>query len=137
MTIIWPMLALVGLTFVVWLLMYYRRLSEMHAKKIKPQALATVSQAHDQLANVTAAENFANLLETPVLFYVLCLSLYVTNLATEAQILMGWIYVALRVVHSGIHVTSNHVVSRWFFYVLSTICLFVMWVIFAAAVLMH
>ena len=134
---IWPMISLVGLTAVVWVLMYHRRLSEMHARKIKPQELSTLSQAADKLTNVTAAENFSNLLETPVLFYVLCLALYVTGSATEVQIFLAWLYVALRVVHSGIHVTVNHVVSRWFFYVSSTLCLFAMWVIFATTLLMQ
>ena len=131
------MIALVGLTAVVWVLMYYRRLSEIHAKKIRPQSLAKVSEASEKLSDVTAAENFSNLLETPVLFYVLCLSLYVTNSVTEEQVLLAWIYVALRVIHSAIHVTSNHVVSRWIFYVASSLCLFAMWAIFATTILMQ
>ena len=137
MAIVWPTIALVGLTAVVWILMYYRRLSEIHAKKIKPQSLATVAQASEKLNDVSAAENFSNLLEAPVLFYVLCLWLYVTASVTEGQVVLAWLYVGLRVVHSVIHVTNNHVVSRWFFYVLSTVCLFTMWVIFATAILMQ
>ena len=38
------------------------------AQKINPQDLATLNQAAVQLDNVSAAENFSNLLETPVLF---------------------------------------------------------------------
>ena len=137
MTIFWPMIALVGLTVVVWVLMYSRRLAEMRSKGIAPRELATVSQAATKLSNVTAAENFSNLLEAPVLFYVLCLSLYLTNLVTEGQLLLAWVYVALRAIHSVIHVTSNHVVIRWFFYVASSLCLFVMWAIFATAILIQ
>ncbi len=137
MAIVWPTIALVGLTAVVWLLMYYRRLSEVHAKNIKPQSLATVAEASEKLTNVSAAENFSNLLEAPVLFYVLCLWLYVTASVTEGQVFLAWLYVGLRVVHSLIHVTDNHVVARWSVYVLSTVCLFAMWVIFATAILMQ
>ncbi len=137
MAIVWPTIALVGLTTVVWILMYYRRLSEVHAKKIKPQSLATVAEASEKLTDVNAAENFSNLLEAPVLFYVLCLWLYVTASVTEDQVFLAWLYVGLRVVHSLIHVTHNHVVARWSVYVLSMVCLFVMWVIFATSLVMQ
>ncbi len=131
--ILWPMIALVGWTGSIWLLMYIRRLSEMHLKKIKPQELATVEQAASRLTNVTAAENFSNLLETPMLFYLLCLAVYVTQQVNELLVIMAWLYVGLRIVHSIIHVTSNHVVTRWLAYVSSTICLFGMWLLFTAA----
>ena len=135
-SILWPMIALVGLTAAVWLLMYYRRLAEVHRKKINPQKLANVEQAASQLEDVNAAENFSNLLETPVLFYILCLALFVTASVTNALLIMAWIYVVLRAIHSFIHVTSNHVVSRWFVYVVSSLNLFAMWAIFASSLLM-
>lgn len=136
MPIFFPVLALVALTAIIWVLMYYRRLTEMWLKKISPQQLATVSQAADRLDNVSAAENFSNLLETPVLFYVLCLALYASESVTDTLVLLAWIYVALRVVHSLIHVTGNHVISRWMAYVVSTVNLFVMWGIFAMDLVM-
>lgn len=136
-TILWPMIALVALTAIVWLLMYIRRLSEVHRKKINPQDLATSYQADARLEDVTAAENFRNLLETPILFYVLCLALYVTEAVSSTLVFMAWVYVALRLLHSVIHVTSNHVVTRWMAYVASTLNLFVMWVIFAMYLMMH
>ena len=135
--IFWPVLALVGLTAIIWLLMYVRRLGEMHHKRIKPQDLATVSQAASQLKNVSAAENYTNLLEAPILFYLLCVILFFTGLVTDTQVMLAWIYVGLRAVHSLIHVTNNHVVSRWLAYVLSMVCLFGMWFLFASALLMH
>ena len=91
--------------------------------------------ASSKLKNVSAADNFSNLLETPVLFYAICIILFVTAEVTQFQLFLAWLYVALRAVHSLIHVTYNGVVHRWAVYVSSTICLFVMWGVFAKTLL--
>ena len=127
------MLLLVSITAIVWVLMYVRRLAEMRRSGIEPQSLATREQAAKRLVDVTAADNFANLLETPLLFYVICVILYVTDEVTRAQLGLAWLYVLLRGLHSLIHVTRNRVVPRWAAYVASTICLFAMWGLFALA----
>ncbi len=130
-TIFWPALALVFVTAVVWVLMYVRRLAEIRRERLDPQLLASSDQAAARLKDVTAADNFSNLLELPVLFYAVCLMLFVTGEVTQAQIILAWLYVLLRGLHSLIHVSYNRVVHRWAVYVASTICLFAMWVNFA------
>ncbi len=56
--------------------------------------------------------NYMNLLELPMLFYVACLVLYVTAGASSPAIALAWAFVALRVVHSVIHLTDNCVMHR-------------------------
>ena len=56
--------------------------------------------------------NYMNLLELPMLFYVVCLLLYVTGGASTPTIALAWAYVVLRVVHSAIHLSYNHVIHR-------------------------
>lgn len=53
-----------------------------------------------------------NLLELPVLFYVVGLMLYVTAGASSLVLALAWSYVALRILHSVIHLTYNKVVHR-------------------------
>jgi hypothetical protein len=48
-----------------------------------------------------------NLLELPVLFYVACLSLYVTGRGDQTALAIAWIYVGLRALHSLIHLSYN------------------------------
>lgn len=134
-SIFWPLIILVAITGMVWVLMYVRRLSEISRNNIDPQSLATSDLAQNKLRDVSAADNFANLLETPVLFYTLCLALFVTNEASQTQLTLAWLYVILRALHSLVHVTYNNVVHRWAVYMLSTICLFVMWAMFALSLL--
>jgi hypothetical protein len=126
-SIIWPVIALAGLTACIWVLMYVRRISEIRESKINPQSLATSENASARLKNVSAADNFSNLLEIPVLFYTVCVIFFITGEVAQFQLVLAWIYVALRFAHSLIHVTYNRVVHRWAVYVSSTIVLFMMW----------
>ena len=64
-----------------------------------------------------------NLLELPMLFYVVCLILYVAAGAARAAVFVAWSYVALRVVHSLIHLTYNHVLHRLSAFTLSNVAL--------------
>ena len=128
---IWlPVAAMVCLTALVWLKLYVDRLSEMRAKRIDPQAFASVRDAADQLEKTAAADNFRNLFEVPVLFYVLCVLLVLTASSTPGFVLAAWAYVGLRAMHSFIHVTYNRVVHRFLVYVASTLLLFGMWAAF-------
>ena len=115
--------------------MYVRRISEIKRSGIDPQLLATSELSESRLKDVSAADNFSNLLETPILFYAICIIIFVTDQVTQSQLALAWIYVALRALHSLIHVTYNKVIHRWVAYVLSTICLFIMWGSFAFSLL--
>ena len=132
---IWlPCAAMVGLTAAVWVKLYADRLGEMRAKRIDPQALAS-ARATAQLERPQAAENFRNLFEVPVLFYVLCVALVLNGGSTPGFVMAAWGYVALRVVHSLIHVTYNRVTHRFVVYVASTLLLFGTWAAFVARIL--
>ncbi|MEQ1527387.1 MAG: MAPEG family protein [Gallionella sp.] len=102
-----PCVALVVLTAMVWIRLYVERIGEMRARRIRPQVLASAREVTQALQNVNAADNFRNLFEVPVLFYVLCISLAVTQLATPLDILAAWSFVALRAAHSLIHLRKR------------------------------
>ncbi len=134
--IFWPMITQVGLTTFIWFIMYTRRLSEIRSRRINPQSLSTRQLSSDVLENVTAADNLHNLFETPVLFFAVCICLAVTGEVNPLQLTLAWTYVGLRAAHSIIHITYNRVVHRFIVYVISTVCLFAMWIIFAASLVL-
>ena len=80
--ILWPMCAQAGLVALVWLRLYAVRLTEIRARRIDPQQLARADEAAKLLANNSAADNLRNLFEIPVLFFAICLALYVTGFVT-------------------------------------------------------
>ena len=124
--ILHPLLALVLLTVIVGGVMFRRRVREMRARKIHPQAVATAALMATQLDDTGPADNFRNLFETPVLFYAAVLTVYAAALTSLPLVVLAWLYVALRVVHSAIHCTYNKVMHRFRAYAAS---LFVLWAI--------
>jgi len=122
-----PAVALVAVTAVVWVRMYVVRISEMRVRRIAPQSLATSRQAVEILHQTSAADNFRNLFEVPVLFYTLCLAVAISGADSALFAVGSWVYVLLRAVHSAIHCTYNNVTHRFIAYVSSTVLLFALW----------
>lgn len=133
--ILFPVLALVGLSFAVAITMFAQRVSEMRTRRIHPQAMATSVQRSQRLQATTGADNFANLFELPVLFYLLCLSLLATQTVGTGFVWSAWAFVALRALHSLIHLTYNRVMHRFVAYVAAFLVLAGMWVAFALVLL--
>ncbi len=128
---IWlPCTTMVLVTALVWIKLYADRLGEMRSRRISPQSLATAREAAGRLENSQAADNFRNLFEVPVLFYVLCIAIAVTGGSTPGLVAAAWAFVFLRALHSLIHVTYNRVTHRFTVYAASTLLLFGMWAAF-------
>lgn len=133
-----PCVALVALTAVVWICLYVERIKEMRSRSINPQSISTSCESAQALQYVKASDNFSNLFEVPVLFYVLCLALAITQNVSIGFVYGAWGFVALRAVHSFIHITYNRVMHRFYAYAASTVLLFGMWMGFGANLLaMH
>ena len=127
------MIALAGLTFAVALLIPIARFraaarGEVAAKDFRYGESANVP-GEVSLPN----RNFINLLEMPVLFYVLCLGLYVTRTADGIAMYGAWAYVLLRAAHSAVHLTYNNVFHRLGVYAASNVVLVALWVRWALA----
>ena len=132
---LWPVAAMVGLTMVVAGAMLAQRIGEMRQRRISPRTIATSTQMNATLERVNCADNFRNLFEAPVLFYVLCLALTITQLTSPWMLGAAWLYVATRAIHSAIHCTSNRVKHRFRAYVASSAVLVGMWVAFVVALI--
>lgn len=131
--LILPMLALIGLTILVWFYLFKQRLGVIKAKKIHPESLKT-PEGKMQLAGPTnyPAENMINLFEVPILFYVLSLMFIVTGTTDAVTVYLAWGYVGLRTIHSIIQCTYNKIMHRFKVYLVSCLVLFAM---FAKAVM--
>jgi hypothetical protein len=119
-----PLLAMVGLTLLVWLRLYQIRLAEMKRSRIDPQRLAG-SADKGLLKDTRASDNFMNLFEVPVLFYALVLATMQSGINDPLLLLLAWCFVALRALHSLIQCSYNRVMHRFSAYALATLALFV------------
>jgi hypothetical protein len=122
-----PAFAMVALTFVVWLRMYSSRIGEMKRERIHPQAVATSAQMAARLQDTRAADNYRNLFEMPVLFYLALLVAAIAGLVTPLSLGLAWTYAALRVVHSAIHCGYNRVRHRFYAFLASNVVLWALW----------
>lgn len=131
----WPAVAMVGLTFVVWVHMYRTRIAQMKRERIHPQAVATSAQAAAKLTDSRAADNFRNLFELPVLFYLAIVLAVQTAQVTALTLGLAWAFVALRIAHSAIHCTYNKVMHRFYAYISGASALWVLWAVLAFGLL--
>ena len=128
--ILYPMCALAGLTGAVLLLIPLARFRAVAQGAVTARDFALGESARVPEATRIPNRNFMNLLEVPLLFYVVSLSLYVTDTATSTALALAWIYVALRAVHSAIHLTYNHVIHRLAAFATSNFVLVALWILF-------
>ena len=132
--ILQPMLAMMVLTAVVWFVLYAKRLPAMRKAGRSPQDYTTPDKGAAILPEAVSypAHNFRNLFELPVLFYALCLYLFVTASAERPDVIAAWAFVGFRALHSLIHSTVNIVMARFLAYLAATL---VLWFMLSRAVL--
>lgn len=124
-TILLPMLALAALTFIVSFLIPLRRFNRKHGLSQDDFAVGESERVPTEVS--LPNRNFANLFEAPVLFYPAVLAFYVTGTAEVIAVGLAWAYVALRVLHSIVHVTTNVVRFRALYFTLSMLVLMALW----------
>lgn len=126
--ILLPLLAMVALTFLVWIYLYITRIREMNRKGIDPQRLAENAQKLSLLTESAGpSDNFRNLFEMPVLFYLAVLLSLVLLIQDAMLVQLAWVFVALRAAHSLVHCTYNRVMHRFLVYFTSSLVLILMW----------
>ena len=125
----WPAVAMVALTIVVWFRMYTTRIAQMKRERIHPQAVALSAQAAAKLTDSKAADNFKNLFELPVLFYLALVLAAETAQVNALTLTLAWLFVALRVAHSAIHCGYNKVYHRFYAYLVGGFALWALWAV--------
>jgi hypothetical protein len=130
-----PALAMAALTFVVWWRMYFTRIAQMKREGIHPQSVALSAQVAARLTDSRAADNFRNLFELPVLFYLALAVAHQAGQVSASVLVLAWGFVALRAVHSWIQCTYNKVMHRFYVYVTGGMLLWALWGVLAYGLL--
>jgi hypothetical protein len=125
--LIQPVVALVVLTAIVTLLMVVSR----NVAFIRGTASARYFQTYtaDKPAEwiERPTRTYMNLLELPVLFYVVCLLMLTTGRFDSAQVSLAWVFVITRYVHAFIYIGFNHVPLRFAAFMTGVLTLAVIW----------
>jgi hypothetical protein len=127
--ILHPMLCLIGLTFFTLFYMFFTRVKYMLANKIHPQRVQNRDGMRQLLQPIAApADHFNNLLELPLLFYIAAILIWALQLSDSIYLIMAWLYLGLRLVHSVIHLSYNRVMHRLYAFGASSLVLLLIWV---------
>ena len=125
-----PMGALALLTFLVLTVIPVKRFRSAFAGETGPADYKYGESAkvpgHVSIPN----RNYMNLLEMPVLFYVVCLMLHQAGRVDATFLVLAWIYVGLRVAHSVVHLSYNHVMHRLALFATSNFVIVALWGLF-------
>ena len=126
-----PVLVLIALTFVLLLWMGGARYLAVKSRAVRARDIVLGQQAWPP--RVTQIDRaYHNQLELPLVFYTLVALALITGMATPTFVWLEWAFVALRLVHAFIHVTSNHLLARFLVFVSGVFVLLAMWIWFAA-----
>lgn len=129
MEILLPVFAQVLLTFGLLIWTATLRAGDLRSGAVKTKDIA-LREPNWRPRTRQIANAFHNQLETPLLFYVLMILSIVTRQSDFLLVALAWIFVALRLAHAYVHVTSNRVQIRGPLFGAAAMVLIVMWLIF-------
>ena len=123
-----PALALIIWTLIIMVVMYKRRIPAMNAISKRTQDFIDDPKLGEKMPASArwAADNYNHLHESPTIFYALMFTIYLMEKVTPIALYCAWAYVAIRVIHSIVQVTSNNVIVRFSLFLFSAILLIVM-----------
>lgn len=125
-----PMAVLAFWTFAVLLLIPFQRFRAAFAGKVNSEDFK-----YGESGNVPGGVSIPNrammnLLELPILFYVVCLMFYVSSRADTVVLEVAWAYVVVRMAQTLVHVTYNNVFHRLTMFAVSNFILISLWGMF-------
>ena len=133
--ILGPLFVQVALTFVVGFWLGWLGSSALRRGEIQARDVA-LREPNWPTRTLQVRNCYQNQLELPVLFYVLTILAIITKHADLLFVAMAWIFVLSRLVHAYIHVTSNNLDWRGFWFGVGAITLAIMWIIFIVRILL-
>jgi hypothetical protein len=124
MSLIPPVLTLIGWTFVMWIWLYATRIPAMRAARIDLVAVSRTGAKLELPPEVSrVADNYNHLHEQPTLFYALALAAEHGAAVDGLSVALAWSYVGLRVVHSLVQATRNVIMVRFFVFAAASLVL--------------
>ena len=125
--IIYPILAVVLMNFIVMFHMRYMISKAIKNRDVKYKYFkAYESSAPEYL--LTSRHHYKNFFEIPILFYLLCLVLYMIDDVSAIDLWIAWLFVVFKGIHSYIRITSNYVPYRAYSFFVCVFLLFGGWI---------
>jgi len=123
--ILQPVFVVGLLTIVMAIWMGTTRIPAMAKRNIDPQKAQNTSNLHDLLPPelMRISNNYNHLFEQPTLFYAVAISIALLGHVDSFNVTCAWAYAGLRIAHSLVQATVDHVMTRFTLFLLSWIAL--------------
>jgi hypothetical protein len=109
--IFYPVLVMVLVTLLIYVRLIKVKIREMRAGRVDMERRGLHEEAWGD-AVLQINNNIRNQFELPVLFYVVCGVLWALEAVGILALVAAWLFVASRLVHAWIHLTSNTIKYR-------------------------
>ena len=129
-----PIFVLVGLTFLVLGLAAVLRNVAVMRGAVSMSYYETYTGDPPPEALERPARTYGNLLQLPILFYLLCVLMMIGDATDSVQVALAWLFVITRGLHAAVYIVFNRVPYRFAHFLMGLITLVAMWARFAAAV---
>jgi hypothetical protein len=109
-SILWPMLAQIGLTFFLYAWLTFARTRAVQRGETEYACFVLGRDEPLHVARIT--RNLANQFELPAIFYALVVLLIVLGRVTWVDVAAAWVFVAGRVAHTLVQTLTDNVPLR-------------------------
>jgi hypothetical protein len=124
MSLVPPVLALIGWTFVMWVWLYATRIPALRAARVDLVEISRTGAKLDVPPEVArVADNYNHLHEQPTLFYALALAAQLASAVDGISVALAWTYVGVRVIHSFVQATRNVIIVRFYVFAAASLVL--------------
>tara|TARA_B100001113_G_scaffold321893_1_gene292039 strand:+ start:93 stop:512 length:420 start_codon:yes stop_codon:yes gene_type:complete len=134
--IIYPIFPLVFLTF--FSLAHYNRVFSREYKNnnIKSEWFRLYKGDLPDSA-VIVREHYKNLFELPIFFFLLCIILYLLERVESIDVILAWIFVFFKIVHSIVRLTTNNIRKRAYSFIICYFVLLFGWILLVSKLIIY
>ena len=109
--IFWPVLVQVLMTLLIYVRLIKVKIRAIRAGQVNRERQPLHEDAWpDGVLQIN--NNIRNQFELPVLFYVVCFALWALEAVGVLALVAAWLFVASRIAHAWVHLTSNYIPNR-------------------------
>lgn len=127
-TILVPVFGHLALVFFLFVMVSIRRMQASRLNEFQINDLAY--KGNEPEASRRWANNLNNQFELPLLFYALVALLYATASVNSTYVLLGFVFLAGRIIHTVVQVSADNVRLRGMVFTINFTALAIMWLIF-------
>jgi hypothetical protein len=109
-SILWPMLAQIGWTFMLYAWLTVARVGAVRRGEVEYSRFVLGREEPREIARVS--RNLSNQFELPVIFYAVAVLLLALGRVSAIDVIATWVFVAGRVIHTLVQTLSDNVPLR-------------------------